>query len=83
MQVLGSREQYCINAEVLKSDQPKAQACKDLVNKNACRYLHGAPRLEKHERLQEGGDLRIHDIEDLVNLGHRVGGMYVCMCVCE
>jgi len=63
MQVLGSREQYCINTAVLKSDQPKAQACKDLVNKNACRYMHGAPRLEKHERLQEGGDLRIHDIE--------------------
>jgi len=74
MQVLGSREQYCINTDVLKSDQPKAQACKDLVNKNACRYVHGAPRLEKHERLQEGGDLRIHDIEDLVKLGKSIGG---------
>jgi hypothetical protein len=74
MQVLGSRDQYCINASVLKSDQPKAQVCKDLVNKNACRYVHGAPRLEKHDRLQEGGDLRIHDIEDLVSLGKRIGG---------
>ena len=74
MQVLGSRDQYCINDEVLKSDKPKAQACKDLIAKGSCRYVHGAPRLEKHARLQHGGDLRIHDIEDLVKLGRKVGG---------
>lgn len=36
--------------------------------------MHGVPRLEKHERLQAGGDLRIHDIEDLVKLGKQVAG---------
>ena len=74
MQVLGSRDQYCINSSVLKSDLPKAQACKDLLKKNACKFAYGAQRLEKHERLQQGGDLRIHDIEDLVSLGKRVAG---------
>lgn len=65
--VLGSKNHYCINPGLAKTDD-KNTACADLIKKKGCLYLNGKDRLTKRV-----GD-KIFDIEDLKKEGRQTVG---------
>lgn len=62
MCILGSRNQYCIHREVMKSDS-KGEDCQSKLKENSCNYFHGAQKLAQHRQLMKGGNMEVHDIE--------------------
>lgn len=74
MCILGSREQYCINQDVIKSGNNKGEECKKHLKEQSCAHFQGAQRLAEHKSFADGGVLQVHDIEDMVDLGKKIRG---------
>ncbi|ORE00659.1 FANCJ [Hepatospora eriocheir] len=66
MAILGSREQYCINAKA-KMMKDLDTTCNDLVKKQNCQYFKGYKKLVKNVK-------NIHDIEELKVKGKKCSG---------
>jgi hypothetical protein len=43
------------------------------------KLCRNAQKLSRHPSLQIGGCYEVHDIEDLVRVGQKVKGLYVCL----
>ncbi|KAJ3297940.1 Fanconi anemia group J protein [Borealophlyctis nickersoniae] len=69
MTILGSREHYCVNPQLAKS-QNKNEDCEDLVNHDNCRFFNGVRSLKTRTALLHD----IWDIEDLVKMGKKAKG---------
>lgn len=75
MAVLGARKHYCTNKSVVRKNNVD-EDCKLLMKdeERSCPHFKNVMKLKSHPSLQKGGANNIHDIEDLVELGHKVKG---------
>ncbi|KAJ7532665.1 hypothetical protein O6H91_13G014200 [Diphasiastrum complanatum] len=75
MAVLAARKHYCTNKQVRKKENID-EDCKLLLKdpEHACPYFKNANKLRNHSSIQLGGIHEVHDIEDLVSLGHAMKG---------
>lgn len=67
---LGSRDQLCINSEVMKEGKTATERnalCQMKVKKKQCKYREGVDKVAKSSQVAE---IPVKDIEDLVKLGH-------------
>eukprot|EP00897_Mesotaenium_endlicherianum_P000264 jgi/Mesen1/10238/ME000774S09585 len=76
MATLASRKHYCTNKVVAKRKGDINEACKALLKdpNKTCQQNLNVQKLRAHPSLKAGGEHHIHDIEDLVELGHEVKG---------
>ncbi|GLJ31258.1 hypothetical protein SUGI_0626920 [Cryptomeria japonica] len=75
MAVLASRKHYCTNKRVC-SKKNVDEECKLLLRdtEQSCQQFKYAYKVKYHESLKKGGCNEVHDIEDLVKVGHMVKG---------
>ncbi|KAJ3690877.1 hypothetical protein LUZ61_020041 [Rhynchospora tenuis] len=75
MAILASRKHYCTNKHVCMSENID-ETCKTLLKDEGlgCVEFKNANKVKSHPSLQKGGCNEVHDIEDLVKVGHSVKG---------
>lgn len=75
MAVLASRKHYCTNKRVC-SKKNVDEECKLLLkdSEQSCPQFKNAYKVKYHSSLRKGGCNEVHDIEDLVKVGHTVKG---------
>ncbi|CAL9205095.1 unnamed protein product [Musa hybrid cultivar] len=75
MAILASRKHYCTNKHVCTRDNLDDE-CKLLLKDESlgCSEYKNAHKVKCHPSLQKGGCYEVHDIEDLVKVGHSVKG---------
>ncbi|KAJ3692879.1 hypothetical protein LUZ60_011974 [Juncus effusus] len=75
MGILASRKHYCTNKNVCMSENID-ETCKTLLKDEGlgCLEFKNAHKIKAHPSVQKGGSNEVHDIEDLVKLGHTVKG---------
>ncbi|XP_072075269.1 uncharacterized protein [Arachis hypogaea] len=76
MAVLASRKHYCTNKNILGKENINEE-CKLLLKDQeiGCpEFNRNAHKVKGHPSLQKGGCNEVHDIEDLIKVGHSVKG---------
>ncbi|XP_047964909.1 Fanconi anemia group J protein homolog [Salvia hispanica] len=75
MAVLGSRKHYCTNP-YLRGDEKVDEQCRLLLKnkEDSCPEYKNVHKVKGHPSLRKGGCHEVHDIEDLVKIGHEVKG---------
>ncbi|MED6206439.1 hypothetical protein PIB30_026649 [Stylosanthes scabra] len=75
MSVLASRKHYCTNKNILGKENLDEE-CKLLLKDQeiGCPEFKNAHKVKGHPSLQKGGCNEVHDIEDLIKVGHSVKG---------
>ncbi|XP_068645510.1 uncharacterized protein [Aristolochia californica] len=75
MSVLASRKHYCTNRHVCGKEKIDEE-CKNLLTDEnmGCPEFKNVHRIRSHPSFQKGGYNEVHDIEDLVKIGHAVRG---------
>eukprot|EP01018_Ginkgo_biloba_P010817 Gb_36664 [translate_table: standard] len=70
-----SRKHYCTNKRVC-AKKSVDEECKLLLRdkEQSCPHFKNVHKVKYHSSLQKGGFLEVHDIEDLVKIGHTVKG---------
>ncbi|XP_040927591.1 regulator of telomere elongation helicase 1 isoform X3 [Betta splendens] len=79
--VLGSREQLCINQEVMRQENNhvKVHMCRGKVSTRSCLYYNNVEEKSTDRDLVNS----ILDVEDLVKFGNKESGRKTsCVCVC-
>ncbi|KAJ2772430.1 hypothetical protein IWQ56_001378, partial [Coemansia nantahalensis] len=71
--MLGSRSQTCLLNEASEVDAVD-EMCRDLLDSSGCSFFSRTQKLAGSHHLQAGGELEIWDLEDIVELGRKVGG---------
>ncbi|EME29284.1 putative DNA helicase required for mitotic chromosome segregation CHL1 [Galdieria sulphuraria] len=70
MDILGSRDRYCIHNKVIRS-QNRNEECKKLLEERSCSYAFGVEKVHNIKELSENHIHQVWDIEDLVRIGKR------------
>ncbi|GJQ13595.1 hypothetical protein GpartN1_g5386.t1 [Galdieria partita] len=70
MDILGSRNRYCIHNKVVRS-QNKNEECKKLLEERSCPYAFGIEKIHNVKELSKNHIQQVWDIEDLVRIGKR------------